>query len=475
MEEKEKKMIAIYNRQQEAALQKMRNSFQYAKYASEKKTGNSYRFQAQQGSEKNIVGYDRSYPLKPIGNRKVSGPGEVRAVERPEVQRDSLFVPTPPQDGCERPCERPGRRGSRVRKPKDRTVVPMVATPPGECPSHANGKEHFRLQEEQRKVAEAEAALKEEHRRREASLRDEMRRKEATMQAKLFRAQEELRRVQREMEDSREVARRENRGLLTRRKTLQARQSELRPRGLCAESHFPSALSHQERCQVSPCSRGLEDVPCGRKKYLKKARLPESDVSAAQATQAHFRNNTACLDEQTLSVKNGYLSPTSLMCPTAKQFPYENSQSGNPQLVPCELCHRKFAVERLEKHSKICEKLQNSKRKVFDSCKHRAKGTELETYIHKKKVKPPIVLRKNNWRQKHEDFIRSIKQAREVQQVITQGGKVVNLPQPPANPNPDYVPCPHCGRRFAPRPAQRHIPKCQHIRSRPPPPPPPRG
>lgn len=80
-------------------------------------------------------------------------------------------------------------------------------------------------------------------------------------------------------------------------------------------------------------------------------------------------------------------------------------------------------------------------------------------------------LRKNNWRQKHEDFIRSIKQAREVQQVITQGGKVVNLPQPPANPNPDYVPCPHCGRRFAPRPAQRHIPKCQHIRSRPPPPP----
>ncbi|XP_069042622.1 zinc finger C2HC domain-containing protein 1C-like [Lepisosteus oculatus] len=375
----------------------------------------------------------------------------------------------------------------------------MVATPPGQCPSHANGKEHFQLQEELRKVAEAEAALKEEHRRREASLQDEMRRKEAMMkdeirqkeammQAKLFRAQEELRMVQREMEDSREVAGRENRGLRTRRKTLQARQSELRPRGPwanhrskavplltckmekqkaftprkalpfrgdnldyaspmedggCAESHFPSALSHQERRQVSPCNRGLEDVPCGRRKYLKKARLPESDVSAAQAAQAHFRNNTSFLDEQTLSVENRYLSPTSLMCPTAEQFPYENSQSGNPQLVPCELCHRKFAVERLEKHSKICKKLQNSKRKVFDSFKHRAKGTELETYIHKKKVKPPIVLRKNNWRQKHEDFIRSIKQARKLQQVITQGGKVVNLPQPPANPNPDYVPCPH--------------------------------
>lgn len=72
-------------------------------------------------------------------------------------------------------------------------------------------------------MAEAEAALKEEHRRREASLQDEMRRKEAMMkdeirqkeammQAKLFRAQEELRMVPREMEDSREVAGRENRG-----------------------------------------------------------------------------------------------------------------------------------------------------------------------------------------------------------------------------------------------------------------------
>uniref|UniRef100_A0A9J8AAS5 C2HC/C3H-type domain-containing protein n=2 Tax=Cyprinus carpio TaxID=7962 RepID=A0A9J8AAS5_CYPCA len=43
-------------------------------------------------------------------------------------------------------------------------------------------------------------------------------------------------------------------------------------------------------------------------------------------------------------------------------------------------------------------------------------------------------------------------------------------PQSGLNLNSEYVSCPHCGRRFAPGPAERHIPKCQNIKSRPPPP-----
>lgn len=40
------------------------------------------------------------------------------------------------------------------------------------------------------------------------------------------------------------------------------------------------------------------------------------------------------------------------------------------------------------------------------------------------------------------------------------GGKLSDLPPPPPSENPDYVQCPHCGRRFNQAAAERHIPKC---------------
>ncbi|XP_019407356.1 PREDICTED: zinc finger C2HC domain-containing protein 1C isoform X2 [Crocodylus porosus] len=121
----------------------------------------------------------------------------------------------------------------------------------------------------------------------------------------------------------------------------------------------------------------------------------------------------------------------------------------------------------------ICSKNQGSKRKVFDSSKARAKGTELEQFRQWKasdipQDEPPQT---NNWRQKHEYFIRTLRQARQVQQVLSRGGKLSDLPPLSPVENPDYVSCPHCSRRFAPKVAERHIPKCKTIKNRPPPPP----
>lgn len=48
---------------------------------------------------------------------------------------------------------------------------------------------------------------------------------------------------------------------------------------------------------------------------------------------------------------------------------------------PCSICGRKFAVDRLAKHIKICAKSSKSKRKVFDTRKHRSEGTEHEKYV----------------------------------------------------------------------------------------------
>lgn len=78
---------------------------------------------------------------------------------------------------------------------------------------------------------------------------------------------------------------------------------------------------------------------------------------------------------------------------------------------------------------------------------------------------------RNNWKQKHEALIHIMSQARQVEQTLAKGRTVSGLPPLPPIDNPDYVACTYCGRKFAPRVAERHIPKCKNIRNRPPPPP----
>ncbi|XP_030337073.1 zinc finger C2HC domain-containing protein 1C [Strigops habroptila] len=143
------------------------------------------------------------------------------------------------------------------------------------------------------------------------------------------------------------------------------------------------------------------------------------------------------------------------------------------KLGQCSVCGRNFLCTRLEKHISICSKIQGSRRKVFDSSKARAKGTELEEYQQLKgsegpESKPP---RKNNRKQKHAVLIQTMREASEVQQVLSKGGKVSEVPLLPPIKNPDYVACPYCKRQFAPQVAERHVPKCKTIKNRPPPPP----
>uniref|UniRef100_A0A8C3RNC3 Zinc finger C2HC-type containing 1C n=1 Tax=Chelydra serpentina TaxID=8475 RepID=A0A8C3RNC3_CHESE len=145
------------------------------------------------------------------------------------------------------------------------------------------------------------------------------------------------------------------------------------------------------------------------------------------------------------------------------------------ELGECDFCGRRFLHLRLEKHMNVCSKSQGSKRKVFDSSMARARGTDpvIAPAIYTNHSSPSVQNEppKNNWRQKHESFIRTLRQAREMQHVISKGGKLSDLPPLPPVENPDYISCPHCNRRFAPKVAERHIPKCKTIKNRPPPPP----
>ncbi|CAF0872326.1 unnamed protein product [Rotaria sp. Silwood1] len=153
---------------------------------------------------------------------------------------------------------------------------------------------------------------------------------------------------------------------------------------------------------------------------------------------------------------------------------FQNSgSSGSAGLYPCSVCHRNFASDRIQQHEAACMK-SHKQRRVFDSTKQRLQGTEAASYYRKGKgrnepAKPQIP--KSNWKQKHEDFIRSIRYAKQASSYEKSGGRLADLPPPPASMNPDYIQCPHCGRNYAPAVAERHIPKCVNIQNKPRPPP----
>lgn len=157
--------------------------------------------------------------------------------------------------------------------------------------------------------------------------------------------------------------------------------------------------------------------------------------------------------------------------PTSRTAPSANNKAGEvPRKPPgpgqeqCSVCGRNFNQDRIEKHRSICKKVTQKKVKVFDATKMRVKGTEAEQFVRKGLPKSePKQAKKSDWRKKHNDFIEAIRQAKMVQQHLAKGGKVSDLPPPPPSDTSDYVPCPHCGRKFNEAVAERHIPKCKNI------------
>ncbi|KAM8731459.1 zinc finger C2HC domain-containing protein 1A isoform 1-T1 [Acanthopagrus schlegelii] len=142
-------------------------------------------------------------------------------------------------------------------------------------------------------------------------------------------------------------------------------------------------------------------------------------------------------------------------------------------LLQCHICNRSFFPKVLEKHTKICQKSATKRRKVFDSSRQRAEGTDIPTLkpikpksqsssSSEKKAEPPK--KPSNWRKKHEDFIATIRAAKVVSQVIKDGGPLP--PPPPPTYDPDYVQCPYCQRRFNENAADRHIKFCQEQHAR---------
>uniref|UniRef100_S4RNS8 Zinc finger C2HC domain-containing protein 1A n=1 Tax=Petromyzon marinus TaxID=7757 RepID=S4RNS8_PETMA len=135
--------------------------------------------------------------------------------------------------------------------------------------------------------------------------------------------------------------------------------------------------------------------------------------------------------------------------------------------LPCSVCGRTFAPQSLKKHINVCRKQATKKRKVFDSQRQRFDGTEISTLKPKlasAKQSQPLPQKKSNWRQKHEEFVKTIRAAKGVTQALKEGGPLP--PPPPPSLNPDYVQCPCCQRRFNEGAAERHITFCKEQAAR---------
>ncbi|XP_065216868.1 zinc finger C2HC domain-containing protein 1C isoform X2 [Planococcus citri] len=208
----------------------------------------------------------------------------------------------------------------------------------------------------------------------------------------------------------------------------------------------------------------LSDDRLGTSNDIDRARLTAADRKplASREVKKPIPSLTSPTKKKPLT--NGTIKMPSKS--TAAAAVKKPSQPPPPGMVNCKTCGRNFAQDRIKKHQEICEKASKSKRKKFDPLKQRLKGTEAEGYINQikstKKISEPP--KKDTWRKQHEEFINNIRAARMVKQHLAQGGKLSDLPPPPPSDTSDYVPCPHCGRKFNDAAAARHIPKCVTMR-----------
>ncbi|XP_007939608.1 zinc finger C2HC domain-containing protein 1C [Orycteropus afer afer] len=401
---------------------------------------------------KRRVGVDRAYPLKPVCHRKFHSTDEAFA------DGDQNVSPRPPE-----PIDSSfSSLGSGNRVNSSGAGLVLAAVWGQRARAKPDMTEPQRMQ-----IQRLEAAGE--------SLEEEIRRKEILLREKLKKTEEELRRIQREKEQADGNEKRALQRMTLSKGKVKGNSSNTTYKPISSPEFGPEEVFSRDRTESKTWGRSqgnfspLQFSDDGMQR-LKRERLVASshkirDQVSGPSTETFSRPSEAPGD-----ALRGSGSTCSLS--RAPGSPGSSCSAEEPELGKCSHCGRKFLLLRLQRHSSVCSRMQGSKRKVFDSSRARAKGTELEQYLSWKgpasvQADPP---RKSNWRQKHESFIRTLRQAREVQQVIAKGGNPSDLPPILPAENPDYVQCPHCSRHFAPKVAERHIPKCKTIKNRPPPP-----
>ena len=105
-------------------------------------------------------------------------------------------------------------------------------------------------------------------------------------------------------------------------------------------------------------------------------------------------------------------------------------------LTQCSVCSRNFNADRIDTHRNICKKTTNKRRKPFNVQKARIEGTDAANFFSKSRKKAEKVGKggnihlnfnpsqrqpSTNWRKKREEFVRTLRAAREAQRLIKKG------------------------------------------------------
>ena len=245
------------------------------------------------------------------------------------------------------------------------------------------------------------------------------------------------------------------------------------------------------------------------KQYIADAGLEYSDCLEKADLVARAREAGVGTGARSSANRAAPAQHAALASPPPNEFPSGGAAANG--LVPCGHCGRSFAADRIGKHMEICAKTKSKRRRAFDSAGQRARGQEIFTRVTPPRPGkggakageagnrharvdwglPSEAKLRSKWRQEHREFqnvLRNIKGKAPLRSEYAYpggGGGAGNYPggggggsgggEPPEQDSTSgpshFVPCPHCGRTFAPQAASRHIPSCERSHARPKPPP----
>jgi len=134
-------------------------------------------------------------------------------------------------------------------------------------------------------------------------------------------------------------------------------------------------------------------------------------------------------------------------------------------LEPCNLCGRRFASDRLERHEKACLRFQKGDathaKKVAMADRKRI---ENERFVAKE-----AKYKKSKWREQHRELVESMRYSRKIKAIEQVGGDIRSLGPAPkvSGVEQNLTECPYCYRRFNPQSAEKHINICQNVINKP--------
>lgn len=200
-------------------------------------------------------------------------------------------------------------------------------------------------------------------------------------------------------------------------------------------------------------SRNLNKSPHNKKPDIYKKEVPKKNIYKK-------KSYTPRKSQKKSQNSNKYKKPKK---PQLIEIPLNNPQNNFnvPEhkvllgMEQCRKCKRSFNADRIDRHENACHADRKVKVKYF----HKP--------LTKKEKRKIVSKKKNNWKEKHQEFMKNMKYMRKLKKAEEKGIDLKFIAPPPVSRNPDFKECPYCERTFNPKAYDRHVKSCVNVRNRP--------